>query len=153
MRKPFKPKPASALFKRWLPEDFKQKSVLINQLQQFFLEQSSDAVYQMVTVCNVTEDYLSVSVNSPPLAAYLRLHSEQIQHQIEDNFGLKLVLKISARPDNSVRETPASYMASASEVSEVACEQIRKSADSLEDEALKHALQSLSETLSKKFSV
>ena len=151
MSKAFKPKPAAALFKRWLPKDFKEKSALINQLQQLFLAQSSDAVFQMVTVCNVTESYLSLSVPNPPLAAYLRLHSDQVRQLIEENFGLSLELKISARPDSTVREDGAGYTVAASEVSEVACEQIRKSADSLDDEDLRHALQSLSKTLSKKF--
>lgn len=148
-RKNKKPVRLAALFKGLLPENFQQQRALIQQYQYFFQAQESDVVFQMVTVVNVTDRYLHVSVPNPALANYLRLHSQQIQQQIQHDFGLGLELKISARPENMHNSEHQQKLPPARHFSKTVCDQIKHSADSLEDDALKAALKSLSKTILK----
>ncbi|MBT3724482.1 MAG: hypothetical protein HOG41_13965, partial [Gammaproteobacteria bacterium] len=80
-----KPVPVSSLFKRLLPEGFAQKRAEIEQFQHFFEVQESDAVFQMVKVTNITDQYLNVTLPNAALSSYLRLPSEQIRQQILEN--------------------------------------------------------------------
>ena len=140
------PLPVRALFRRLLPENFLQKRALIQHYQQFFESQASDAVFQMVTVVNVTEQYLHVSLPNPTLASYFRLHGEQVKQLIRDQFGVELQIKISVRPEVE-SEAGLSSLSTLPHFSASVCEQINNSADAVEDDELKQALKSLSRTL------
>lgn len=152
MARPSKPKAqrVSSYIARLLPANFGQQRSLILQFQHFFDSLPGDAVYQLVRVLNVTDQYLHVALPNSALSAYLRLHGEQILRQVKKSFGLTLQLKISTRPDLVTPSTVQSAKPELPEVSADSCKQIRSSAGAIEDEALSDALQSLSETLSKK---
>ncbi len=138
--------PIQSLFRKLLPQEFRQKRGQIEHFQQFFAGQEQDAVFQLVRVLNVTAQYLHVSLPNPPLANYFRLHSQEIRQQIKQQFGQDLQLKISVQPQadeagESREHKPLPHYSSA------VTEQIGRSADAVDDAELKAALKSLSRTL------
>ncbi len=143
-----KPVQIARLLKNQLPEEFALKRGLLLQYQQFFLSQESDAIFKMVKVTNVTDQFLHVTVPNSALSAYLRLHSDQIRQLILQNFGVTLTLKISTQPESS---TTADHKHNdwLPEISQASCDQIVNAADYVDDEGLSNALKSLSKTLSK----
>ncbi len=136
-----------SLFGKLLPKDFKQKSATINQYQHFFQSQTSDAVYQMVDVLNVTQDCLTVSVPSPALLNYLRLHSQQIRDLISEQFGHYPQLKIKVIPETPDPDGSGKDLKPARHFSPAVCDQIIKSAGGLQDEELREAMISLANTI------
>ena len=149
-RRNSEPVRVSRLFSKLLPAGFSQKSAEIQQLQAFFASQESDPVFQMVTVVNVTDSYLTVALPNAALSSYLRLHSDGIRQQISEYFGLELALKISTRPESfSPNEAGKIKKEFSADISLSSCEQMKNAADYVQDDALKNALKSLSNTLSK----
>lgn len=144
------PVQVASLFKGVLPEDYLHKRAIVQQYQHFFESQETDAVFQMVQVTNVTDQYLVVTLPNAALSSYLRLHSGQIRQLIIENFGVSLELKISTRPAvEKPHSKPAFNHGLIPEISHSSCEQIVNAADYVEDEELKNALKSLSRTLAK----
>jgi len=148
-RKTHKPVKVSSLFGKLLPQDYRQKSALINQFQHFFDQQKSDAVFQMVKVMNVTEHQLVLAVPSPALVNYLRLHSQQIKAQIAELFGQHLELKIMAQPESLVGDSEPPEKKGLKHFSESVTRQIKKSSASVDDEELRQAMISLAEAIKK----
>ena len=144
-----KPVQVARLFKGLLPEDYAQKRALIQQYQQFFESQESDAVFQMVKVTNVTDDYLNVTLPNAALSSYLRLHGEQIRQSILESFGVELTLKISTRPESFTQTEQKHNEDWLPEISRSSCDQIVNAAEYVEGDELKDALKSLSKTLAK----
>lgn len=142
--------PLATLFKGLLPEGYAQKRAQIQQFQHFFEMQESDAVFQMVKVTNVTDNYLNVTLPNAALSSYLRLHSEQIRQLILQNFGVELELKISTRPELFNQTEHQGKKALLADISQSSCDQMKTAADYVEDDNLKRALKSLSRTLSRK---
>ena len=141
--------PVQAIYKRLLPQDFVAKRALIRQYQQFFADCKTDAVFQMVEVLNVTEDYLHVSLPNPPLANYFRLHGAEVRQQIREQFNRDLQIKISVQPQGGGQGAEQQHRPLA-HYDQAVTEQISKSADALDDDELKAALKSLSQTLQDK---
>ncbi len=141
--------PVQALYKRLLPQDFFAKRAQIRQFQQFFDERKTDAIFQMVKVLNVTGEYLHVSLPNPPLANYFRLHGEEIRQQIREQFNRDLQIKISVQPQGDEHAAAQSHKPLA-HYNQAVTEQISKSAEALDDDELKAALKSLSQTLQDK---
>jgi len=142
--------PVSELFKQHLPQDFSRKRAQIEQFQAFFATRDSDAVFQMVTVNNVTASELSLTLPSAALASYLRLHAEQLRQQIREMFGVELSIKISTRPDvQSAAHDGNRKKRLAADISSASCDQMTSSAEFVDDERLRNALKSLSKTLAK----
>ena len=139
--------PVSSLFRKLLPHNFQQKNATIQQYQQFFHSQTGDAVYQMVEVMNVTDSVLTLSVPSPALVNYLRLHSVEIRQQITEQFGIFLDLKIIAQPGSLETGSQKRALKPPRHFSEDVCIKLRKSASSVDDEALRAALISLSKAI------
>lgn len=140
----------SSLFRKLLPDNFRQKNVTIQQYQQFFHSQSSDAVFQMVQVMNVSDDRITLAVPSSALANYLRLHSVEIRQQIAEQFNQSLELKIIAQPESMSPEEKSSKLKPVKHFSQTVCDQVKKSASSVDDDALKAALVSLSKSIREK---
>lgn len=141
------PVPLSSLFGKVLPENFRQKSATIHQYQQFFNSLESDAVFQMVEVINVTDEHLSLAVPSPSLVNYLRLHSQQLRQQIEEQFGLDLELIFKVLPESISPKREIKKMPSARHFSASVSDQIKKSSSGLDDEELRNAMISLADTI------
>ena len=148
-RSKHKPVPVSRLFKGLLPDDYRHKQALIGQIQHFFELQSSDAVFQMVQVLNVTDQQLTLAVPSPPLVNYLRLHAEEIKQQLQQQFGLALELKILSQPEAIAAEVEHSELDKPQHFSEAVCSRIEKSATTVDDKALREAMISLARTIKK----
>ncbi len=140
------PQPIQALFRKLLPREFRQQRAQNEHFQQFFAGHKGDAVFQMVRVLNVTEQYLHVSLPNPALANYFRLHGQEVRQQIKQQFGQDLQLKISVEPQGDESATQPKYNPLPHYSAEVT-EQIGRSADAVEDDELKAALKSLSRTL------
>ncbi len=149
-RKNHHPVKLSSMFGKLLPEDYRHKRAMIDQYQHFFNEQTSDAVFQMVEVMNVTDQYLVLAVPSPALVNYLRLHSLQIKTQIAELFGQNLELKIHAQPGSAIQNASEEHKQGLRHFSEPVTSQIKKSAASVEDEALREAMIALSEAIKNK---
>ena len=109
--------------------------------------QDSDAVFQLVRVLNVDNACLTLSVPSPALINYLRLHSEQISRQIEHQFGRSMALKIVAAPAGAQQTLPRSQLKPAPHFSQEVCDQVTKSANNLEDDELRQSLLSLAKAI------
>ncbi len=139
--------PMATMFGDLLPPDYASKRAEIDQLQMFFNTQQSDAVFQMVTVLNVTDDYLHVSLPNATLSAYLRLHTEQIRQMLKDYFQLDVALKISTQPEAAHAETSRSQSDFGADISPATSEKMQKMAQDIDDETLRKAMQSLSKTL------
>ena len=137
-------------FKGLLPEGYAQQQAQIQQFQHFFEAQESDAVFQMVKVTNVTDNYLNITLPNAALSSYLRLHSEQIRQLIQHNFGMELVLKISTSPESFNQPEQLNKKTLLADISQFSCDQMKTAADYVEDDNLKRALKSLSVTLSHK---
>lgn len=146
-RKKHYPVPVSRLFGKLLPDNFRQKSATIQQYQQFFKSQTSDAVYQMVQVMNVTDDAITLAVPSSALVNYLRLHSAEIRNQILEQFHKSLELKVIADPTSMSPADEKSPLKPAKHFSQSVCDQLKKSAASVDDDELRSALESLSKTI------
>jgi hypothetical protein len=146
-RKKHSPVPVSSLFGKLLPDNFQQKSATIQQYQQFFYSRTGDAIYQMVEVMNVTDSTLTLAVPSPGLVNYLRLHSLDLRQQISEQFGVLLELKIVAQPGSLEPDDQRNALKPARHFSRDVCEKLRKSASSVDDEALRAALISLSRAI------
>ena len=142
------PKSVASIFNKLLPPDYAKKRAELDQLQQFFTAQESDAVFAMVSVVNITEQYLHVSLPNATLSAYLRLHSAQISQTLRENFNIDVELKISTRPEAPEQQAVPKLKARADFTDESRLK-MQRSAQYIEDDELKAALNSLSETLLK----
>ena len=143
-----RPRTVASIFSKVLPPDYARKRAELDQLQQFFSSQESDAVFAMVRVVNLTHEYLHVTLPNATLSAYLRLHSMQIKQMLRENFNIDVELKISTRPEASEQKAQPKMKANR-DFSEASREQMQQSAQYIEDDALKAALDSLSQTLAK----
>lgn len=144
-----KPVPVSELFRNHLPQGFVQKRAQIEQFQSFFATRESDAVFQMVTVSNVSATELSLTMPGAALASYLRLHTEQLRAEIYEMFGVELNIKISSRPEAPALDSHPHKKPLAADISSASCAQMTAGAEFVQDERLKNALKSLSQTLAK----
>ena len=140
----------SSLFNKALPENFRSRGAEIQHYQAFFESRSGDAVFQMVRVMNVTEDTLSLSVPSPALVNYLRLHTQEIRQQITEQFGKQLELKIVASPDSGSEESSSIKLKPARHFDQQVCDRLQRSAAGVDDDNLRQALIALSKSIRKK---
>lgn len=141
------PVAVSKLFGKLLPDNYRQKTATIHHYQQFFNSQSSDAVFQMVQVMNVNDDCITLAVPSSALVNYLRLHSSEIRQQIFEQFDRMLALNIIAEPQLMSPAEQKNQLPPAKHFSRSVCDQLKKSAASVDDDKLKAALVSLSKTI------
>lgn len=142
-----KPLPVKNFFARVLPEDYRTHASLIHQFQHFFQQMKDDAVYQQVTVNNVSDHLLHVSLPNSTLANYFRLHELELQQSIESAFSIRPSIKVSVQPKQQDKKLPRE---SPAPVSEKVVDQISKSSEAVEDEHLKAAIKSLSATLARR---
>jgi len=146
-RKGHKPRKVSNWMKACLPAEFRERSSTIQQYQQFFLQQTTDAVFPMVEVLNVNDQQLVLAVPSPALVNYLRLHVPQISAQLEELFHCRLDIKIVAQPESMEESDSSPKRPAIRHYPDSVCKQIQKSAVSLDDEHLREAVLSLAKTL------
>ncbi len=146
-KKDHKPVKVSRWLKACLPDSYQKKTTSIQQYQAFFDEETSDAVFAMVEVLNVSDRELTLAVPSPALVNYLRLHESQLQAQIEALFHHKLTIRVVAQPELMEADEDRLKHKQPKQYSDSVCTQIQKSAASLEDNDLRNALISLAKTL------
>ena len=140
-------RPVRNLFGDILPPDYRQRTATINQFQAFFSSLEDDPVYACVEVLSVDHDSLTLAVPSPGLVNYLRLHTREISGMLEQNFGRRFELRMIVQPGAArvgaehARQRPARHF------SDEVSKQVERSANGLEDEALKEALTRLSRSI------
>ena len=119
------------------------------RLQHFLREQLSEPIAKRVHVINITDQEIVVAVDNAQVANYLRLHNRELQQQISETFNLRQTLKFKTMPETvlQLRERPKAKKPG--RVSDEAADVITKNAQWIEDENLKHALESLAKTLKK----
>ncbi len=144
------PTAVAQLFGKILPQNYRSRAALINQYQHFFNALESDAVFQMVKVINVEENVLTLSLPSAALMNYLRLHSQQISSQIEEQFGQLMQLKLTTSPAGAQNEQAHVRLKPAAHFSEQVSEQIKRSAKDVDDEELMQSLVNLADAISRK---
>jgi hypothetical protein len=142
-----KPLPVKNFFARVLPENYRAHASLIHQFQHFFQQMKDDAVYQQVTVNNVSDNLLHVSLPNSTLANYFRLHELELKQSIENAFSIRPSIKVSVKPEQQDKELRREPL---KPVSEKVADQIGKSSEAVEDEHLKAAIKSLSATLARR---
>ena len=133
-----------------LPANYKGIKKQTAQLQSFLREQLSEPIGKRVHVINITAQEIVVAVDNATIANYLRLHNRELQQQIRETFNLHQTLKFKTMPETvlQLRERPKARKPG--QVSDEAAEVITNNAQWIEDENLKHALESLAKTLKKK---
>lgn len=133
-----------------LPANYKGIKNQTAQLQSFLREQLSEPIAKRVHVINITGQEIVVAVENATIANYLRLHNRELQQQIRETFHLHQNLKFKTMPETvlQLRERPKARKPG--QVSDEAAEVITNNAQWIEDENLKHALESLARTLKKK---
>jgi hypothetical protein len=144
------PAQVSKLFGKILPANYRAKSALIEQYQQFFKSLDSDAVFQMVSVNNVEADCLTLSLPSAALVNYLRLHSKQIQQQIEHQFGQMMEIKIISMPTGAQSQQAHNRIKPAAHFSAQVSDQIKQSAKNIDDDELMQSLIKLADAIRQK---
>jgi sugar-specific transcriptional regulator TrmB len=137
------------LCKRLLPQDYRHKSAEIRRYQLFFQQQSSDAVFQMVEVINVSEREIVLAVPSPVLVNYLRLHMNQIQQQIQEQFGQSPAIKVVAMPDSNIKADADIQRKGVKHFSNDVSERMQKSVTAIDDDKLREAMQALARAIRK----
>ena len=132
-----------------LPVNYKGIKNQTARLQHFLREQLSEPIAKRVHVINITDQEIVVAVDNAQVANYLRLHNRELQQQISETFNLRQTLKFKTMPETvlQLRERPKAKKPG--RVSDEAADVITKNAQWIEDENLKHALESLAKTLKK----
>ena len=132
-----------------LPVNYKGIKSQTARLQHFLREQLSEPIAKRVHVINITDQEIVVAVDNAQVANYLRLHNRELQQQISETFNLRQTLKFKTMPETvlQLRERPKAKKPG--RVSDEAADIITKNAQWIEDENLKHALESLAKTLKK----
>ena len=101
----------------------------------------------MVQVLTVHSNVVSVAANSPVVANYLRLHLDDLQRTLSSIVGPNVRIDIKTRPASlSDVELPGKPRQPRS-VSSSTAARLSSNAESIEDETLRAALQSLARTL------
>ncbi|MEE8364961.1 MAG: DciA family protein [Gammaproteobacteria bacterium] len=140
--------------KQWcrsvLPADFDQVNADISKIQQFLIENIPEPINQQLRVMNLTQDEIVVATTDPQIANYLRLYASEIEQQIRETLNLSRKLKFRSMPDSIFQVEPHPGPNKTTAVSPDTVDAIDRSADCIEDEKLKQALQSLVQTLKQK---
>jgi len=140
----------STLCQSILPANYKGVKKQTAQLQRFLREQLSEPIAKRIHVINITAQEIVVAVDTAQIANYLRLHNRELQQQISETFHLHQTLKFKTMPETvlQLHERPKAKIPG--QVSDETAEVIINNAQWIEDDNLKHALESLAETLKKK---
>lgn len=130
-----------------LPAEFERVKRLLPGIQRFLEENLPEPVNQSVTLLTLNQDEIVIAANSPLVANYLRLHSNEIQQQLRETFKLEQVLKFRTIPDSMLRLERPVESPRPGRVSPASIETLHRGAQWIEDEALKAALLSLAQSL------
>ena len=130
-----------------LPPEFEQVTRLGPDIQRFLEQNLPETVNQSVTLLTINQDEIVVAANSPMVANYLRLHSNEIEQQLREAFKLEQALKFRTIPDSLLKLDNNEYRPHPEQVSAESIEAIRRNAEWIEDEELKAAMLSLAESL------
>jgi hypothetical protein len=132
-----------------LPDNFQQVSDQTLAIQQFLMEQLPEPVNSQIAVINFSAEEIVVAAVNPQVANYLRLYAAEIQQQIHEVFDLTQKLKIRTVPDSMLHLDNPRKSSKPLKVSRETDESIDLTAGWIEDDGLKHSLQSLAKTLKK----
>jgi len=132
-----------------LPANYKGVKNQMAQLQNFLREQLSEPVAKRVHVINITTQEIVVAVDNAQIANYLRLHNRELQQQICETFHLRQILKFKTMPETILQLQERPKARKPGKVSGETAEVITNNAQWIEDDNLKHALESLARTLKK----
>lgn len=130
-----------------LPANFTQVSKDTSKIQQFLIENIPEPINQHLMVMNLTPDEIMVAVDGPQIANYLRLHAFEIEQQIRESLKLDRKLKFRSMPDSIFRVETHTSNNKIRPVLPDTVKAIGRSANWIEDDGLKQALQSLVRTL------
>jgi hypothetical protein len=140
--------------KQWchsvLPVNFDQVNEDISKIQQFLIENIPEPINRQIRVMNLTQDEIMVAAADPQIANYLRLYASEIEQQIRETLNLSRKLKFRSMPDSIFQVEPHAGPNKTTPVSPETVDAIDRSANWIEDEKLKQALQSLILTLKQK---
>lgn len=140
--------------KQWchsvLPVNFDQVNEDISKIQQFLIENIPEPINRQLRVMNLTQDEIVVAAADPQIANYLRLYASEIEQQIRETLNLSRKLKFRSMPDSIFQVESHSGPHKTTAVSPETLDAIDRSANWIEDEKLKQALQSLIHTLKQK---
>ena len=130
-----------------LPQDFDQVSRVTGRCQKTLQSSLPDGVGNMVQVLTVHSNVVSVAANSPVVANYLRLHIDSLQKTLSSVVGPAVKIEIKTRPASLSQVALPDKPRQPKSVSPSTASRLSSSAESIEDDALRAAMQSLAKTL------
>lgn len=133
-----------------LPVNFRQIKSQTSKYQQFLREQLPDSVSASVQVINVSKEEIVIAVSSASVTNFLRMHSRELQQQIQETFNTSQKLIFKTMPDSLLQIEQRPKVRKPVRVSDESIESISNNAQWIEDEKLKQALQSLARQLKNK---
>ncbi len=130
-----------------LPPGYERVERLAPALQKFLEETLPEPINRAVSLLTVVGDEIVIAAYNPLVANYLRLHSTEIAQQILETFGLEARLKFRSLPESLLQAGPRLREREPRRVSAASVDAIRRSAEWIEDEALRAALLSLAKSM------
>lgn len=117
------------------------------QIQQFLDENLPEPVRHAVTLLTVDDAEIVLAANSPMVVNYLRLHAAEIEQQLRESLQLQQAVRFRTVPDDLLKIDRIVQSRSPRRVSAESIAAINNSAQWIDDETLRAALQSLADSL------
>ena len=130
-----------------LPANYHQIKDSTAKIQRFFEEHLPESISQRIQVINTTEAEIVVAVDDSAITNYLRLHKRELQQQLSETLNNRKILKFQTMPEGILDPVIRGNFRPPIHASGETVESIKRSAQWVEDDALKKALLSLAERL------
>ncbi len=130
-----------------LPANYQQIKNQTEKFQRFLRDQLPEPIAGRIHVMNVTQTEIVVAVDDSQVTNYLRLHHREMQQQLLETFQCNHKLHFKTLPGEVLAHSGRGDFRKPSRVSTENIDGIKRGAQWIEDDPLKQALQSLSESL------
>ena len=130
-----------------LPSEFARIRRESPVVQSFLEKNLPDSVSQCVTLLTLNQDEIVIAASSPAVAGYLRMHSREIEQQLQEVSGFQQQLRICTVPAELLRVNkpegrPEPKIPGADSVAA-----IRRNANWIDDENLRETMIALADSL------
>ena len=130
-----------------LPADYEQVGRNIQWCQQALDDWLPDGLREMVRVQTVSDNRVSIAASSPVVANYLRLHRESMLALLSDVLRQPCDVDVQTRPASLAQVSLPGRPRQPQSLKDSTVENLAASANTIEDEDLRAAMQSLARTL------
>ncbi len=130
-----------------LPPGYDRLQRHASDIQRFLEETLPPPANRCATLLKIDDDEIVIAANSPPVASFLRMHATEIRQQLRETFGLEQAVRFRTVPDTLLKVEPPGGRRHQRPANPRAADAIERSAQSVEDEALRDALLALARSL------